>query len=124
MPEKISTIEERPYPLCPSSPPKGSIAPPAASSFGSVVGFPSLFRIHPSGTSVPLAFARLIFPAATALVAMSRKNGPSRLLGIAMEIGLVPSLFSRPPNGPTALADRPESAVIIPIISAAAAIKG
>ena len=72
----------------------------------------------------PLASARLILPPATALVATSMNSGPSRLLGIAMQIGLVPSLASRPPNGTTCFAERPESAVIIPIIPASAAITG
>ena len=38
-----------------------------------------------------------------------------------MEIGLVPSLASRPPNGATALADRPESAVAAGKVALAAA---
>ena len=68
--------------------------------------------------------ARLIFPAATALVAMSINRGPSRLLGIAKHIGLVPSRASRPPNGTTPFAVLPESAVIMPIIPAFAAMMG
>ena len=43
---------------------------------------------------------------------------------MAMQIGLVPSRGSRPPNGTTDLDDRPESAVIIPIIPFSAAMIG
>ena len=68
--------------------------------------------------------ARPIFPAATALVAMSMNSGPSRLLGIAKQIGFVPSRASRPPNGTTPFADLPESAVIMPINPAFAAMIG
>ena len=42
-------------------------------------------------------------------------TGSPVALGIAMEIGLVPSLASRPPNGATCLGERPESAVASPI---------
>ena len=65
---------------------------------------------------MPRACASLTLPAAAAEVAMSMKNGPSRLDGIAIEIGLVPSLAARPPNGATALGERPESAVIMAIM--------
>jgi hypothetical protein len=41
-----------------------------------------------------------------------------------MEIGLVPSRASRPPNGATALGERPESAVARPIIPSFMAISG
>ncbi len=41
---------------------------------------------------------------------------------MAIEIGLVPSRASRPPNGATAFGERPESAVIRPIMPARAAI--
>ena len=71
-----------------------------------------------------LATATLILPPATALVAMSMKRGPGRLLGMAMQIGLVPSLRSLPPKGTTVLFDRPESAVISPISPAFAAMIG
>ena len=64
----------------------------------------------------PRAEAKATFPPATALVAMSRKRGPSRLLGIAMQMGFVPSRGCLPPKGTTDFADRPESAVMIPII--------
>ena len=50
--------------------------------------------------------------------------GPSRSLGIAMQIGFVPRRASLPPNGTTDLAARPESAVIRPIIPAPAAMIG
>ena len=63
-------------------------------------------------------------PAATALVAMSMNIGASRLLGMAMQMGFVPKRGSRPPNGTTAFAALPESAVIMPIIPALAAING
>ena len=78
----------------------------------------------PPGLRSPLATATPSFPAATALVAMSMNIGPSRLDGIAMQIGFVPSLGSRPPNGTTDLAERPESAVIMPIIPFWAAMIG
>ena len=45
---------------------------------------------------------------------MSTKNGPSRFDGIAMHRGFVPRRASRPPNGATPLAVRPESAVMMP----------
>ena len=63
-------------------------------------------------------------PAATALVAPSMNIGPARSLGIAMHIGLVPKRGSLPPNGTTDLLVRPESAVMMPIIPASAAIRG
>ena len=55
---------------------------------------------------------------------MSKNSGPSRLDGIAKQIGLVPSRAFAPPNGATALALRPESAVIIAIMPSRAAISG
>ena len=55
---------------------------------------------------------------------MSSTNGPSRLDGMAMQMGLVPSRGSRPPNGATALGERPESAVIMAIMPSLAAISG
>ena len=55
---------------------------------------------------------------------MSRQSGPGRSDGTAIAIGLVPSRASRPPNGATALGERPESAVAIPIMPACAAISG
>ena len=73
---------------------------------------------------MPLATARATLPPATALVAMSTKSGPSRSLGMAMQIGLVPRRGSRPPNGTTDLADLPESAVIRPIMPSSAAMIG
>src|SRR5439155_6323644 len=57
------------------------------------------------------ARARFSLPAATALVAMSMKTGPGRSLGKAMQSGFVPSRASRPPNGATAFALWPESAM-------------
>ena len=124
MPEKISIIAERPYPLYPSVPPKGSSGPPALNAAGSVVARPSLSTIQPSGILFPLAKARFILPAATAEDAISIKKGPSRSDGIAIEIGFVPRRFSLPPNGATALGPRPESAVIRAIIPSFAAING
>jgi hypothetical protein len=41
-----------------------------------------------------------------------------------MEMGLVPSLASRPPNGATTFGERPESAVARPIMPAFIAISG
>ena len=98
------------------------MAPPTSKSSGLSLGFPSSSTIQPWGIPDPRALAKLILPAATADVAMSMKKGPSKSLGIAIEIGFVPSLFSFPPNGTTALADLPESAVIHPIMSSFAAI--
>src|SRR5215469_16442424 len=79
--------------------------------------------IHPGGTGVLRATDSAIFPAAAAEVAMSRERGPPRPDGIAIESGLVPSRAARPPNGATAFGERPESAVISPIIPASAAIR-
>ena len=78
---------------------------------------------QPAGTASPRAAATLSFPAAAAEVAMSTKNGASRSDGMAMQMGFVPSRASRPPNGATPLAVRPESAVMIPIMPASAAIR-
>ena len=55
---------------------------------------------------------------------MSKNSGPSRFDGMAKQIGLVPSRAFAPPNGATALALRPESAVIIAIMPSRAAISG
>ena len=54
------------------------------------MGLPSLSTIQPVGTCSPRLRARLILPAATALVAMSSKTCPGRLLGTPMQMGLVP----------------------------------
>ena len=89
---------------------------------GSVVGLPSLSTIQPTGMSSLRLRAREILPKATVLEAMSIITGPSRLLGMQMQMGLVPSLRARPPKGATCLGAAPESAVIMPIIPPAASM--
>ena len=67
----------------------------------------------------------LVVIAATMIGAyMSMNIGASRLLGMAMQIGFVPRRASLPPKGATVLAERPESAVIRPIMPASTAISG
>ena len=98
--------------------------PPAFNTRGSVDGLPSASISQPGGTCSPRAVATLILPAAAADVAMSNTRGPSRLDGIAKAMGLVPRRALAPPNGATALALRPESAVIIAIMPSDAASSG
>ena len=80
--------------------------------------------IQPGGTCSPRLRARLIFPAATALVAMSIRTGPSRSLGMPMQMGLVPNLRARPPKGTTAFGPAPESAVTNAIMPSSSAMVG
>ena len=85
---------------------------------------PSRSTIQPTGIASRRFRASAIFPNATVLDAISINTGPSRSLGIPMQIGLVPSLRARPPKGATCFGAAPESAVISPIIPSAAAIVG
>ena len=91
--ERHSNIIARPEPLYP---PNGIRM---VASFGSVVGFPSLSRAHPSGIETPLSIARVSFPPAATLVAMSSRSGRCRFPGTAMAIGLLCSPAARAPCG-------------------------
>ena len=110
--------------MCPSLPPSGSSTAPLPKSLGSVEAPPSERTIQPSGIPLPRAWASLILPAATAEVAMSISTGSPRADGTAIAIGLVPSRASAPPNGATLFGERPESAVIMAMKPAFAAMVG
>ena len=85
---------------------------------------PSLSTIQPTGIDSFRLRAKAILPKATVLEAISISTGPSRLLGIPIQMGLVPSLRARPPKGATCFGAAPESAVIMPIIPCFKAMVG
>src|SRR4051794_41581930 len=72
---------------------------PSTPSAGSVVGAPSAVRAQVSGIGSPRFFARYTFPRATAVFAMSTATTRPPGAGAAIDHGLVPSTFSRPPHG-------------------------
>src|SRR5580700_3246326 len=93
---RISTITASPYPLYPPS----GIGKPSDAILGSVVGLPSESMAQPAGMDLsPLSTALKILLSATVVVAISKRKvfGP----GTAMQIGLVPNIFSRPCQGAT-----------------------
>src|SRR4051794_3999493 len=94
-PDRTSIMNAIAYPLWPAI---GSTTPSTPSA-GSVVGAPSAVSAHDSGMDSPRLRARWILPRATAVFAMSRAiTRPSGPVA-AMDHGLVPSRFSRPPHG-------------------------
>jgi hypothetical protein len=54
---------------------------------------------HPSGIGNPFCFARYILLRATPVFAMSSIIGGCRPAGAAIDQGLVPTVFLRPPQG-------------------------
>src|SRR5512142_902749 len=72
---------------------------PSIAARGSVVGRPSASSAHPCGIGSPRCRARYTLPRATAVLAMSRIMGACLPAGAAMDHGLLPILFARPPHG-------------------------
>src|ERR1700723_2648606 len=93
--DRISTDTASPYPLWPAM----GIIEPCIPILGSVVGAPSGSTAHPSGIILPALAAWMILNPATAVVAMSITIGSPSLTGNAKHRGLVPNIFSLPPQG-------------------------
>ena len=93
-----SMSNESPAPLYP---PRGSSEPPSRKAAGSVVSFPSASSAQPSGIGSPRLCARKMWPAATWVVAMSSTSSSGGSVGMAMQMGLVETNFSLPPQGAT-----------------------
>ena len=89
----VSNIMASPEPL---GPPNGRRI---FARFASVVGCPVSSSAHPGGSGTPLSRARLSFPPAATLVAMSTQRGRCRPAGTAIEIGLLWTPAARAPNG-------------------------
>src|SRR3954462_9974338 len=72
---------------------------PSTPSAGGGGGAPPAVRAQVSGIGSPRFFARYTFPRATAVLAMSTATTRPPGAGAAIDHGLVPSRFSRPPQG-------------------------
>src|SRR5665811_392394 len=72
---------------------------PANASIGSVVGFPSAVIAQSLGIGSPFCSARYILPRATTLLEMSITLMPWPGAGTAIDQGLLPIAFARPPHG-------------------------
>ena len=91
--ESVANIRASPEPFGPAN---GSNT---LSKLGTVVGFPSGSSDHSVGIDTPLSWARLSFPPATTLVAMSRTSGSRSLAGTAMAMGLLCTPLPFEPKG-------------------------